>query len=444
MVNVVFVGAGSTVFVKNILGDLFLHPEVPSDVAIALYDIDPTRLEESRLVAEALNARYNSGAASIGVYHGVAERREALSGADFVINTIQVGGYRPATVADFEIPKRYGLRQTIGDTLGIGGIFRGLRTIPVMTAIADELAEAAPGALLLNYTNPMAIVTGATADYTEFDTVGLCHSVQVCVRDLLAELEMTAAAPRWTIAGINHMAWLLDVRDGATDIYPEIKRRAEEKNRRAETDPTHRHDNMVRFEIMRYFGYYVTESSEHSAEYTPFWIKARYPELIERYNIPLDEYPRRCETQIREWAEQKSTILGGGEMSHERSVEYAADIVAAVVTDRPVRIHGNVRNRGLIPNLPADAIVEVPIMVDGNGLNPAYVGELPTQCAALNRTNIHVQELTLEAARERRKERVYQAALLDPHTASELPPDRIVAMCDDLFEAHREWLPAYR
>ena len=444
MLKVVFVGAGSTVFVKNILGDLFLHPDIPSDYRIALYDIDPTRLEESRIVADALNARYNDGRATVSVHNGVEQRRDALAGADVVINAIQVGGYRPATVADFEIPKRYGLRQTIGDTLGIGGIFRGLRTIPVMTAIAEEVAAVAPGALLLNYTNPMAIVTGATVDYREFDTVGLCHSVQVCVPDLLAELEITAQQPRWTIAGINHMAWLLDVRDGQTDIYPEIKRRAADKNRLAGEDPSLRHDNMVRYELLRYFGHYVTESSEHNAEYTPFWIKARYPELIERFNIPLDEYPRRCERQIREWAEQKARVLGGDSLDHERSVEYAADIVAARLTDTPTRIHGNVRNRGLIDNLPAEAIVEVPIMVDGNGLNPVRVGALPTQCAALNQTNINVQLLTLEAAELRSKDRVYQAALLEPHTAAELPPDRIVALCDELFEAHQQWLPTYR
>jgi alpha-galactosidase len=239
------------------------------------------------------------------------------------------------------------------------------------------------------------------------------------------------------------MAWLLDVRDGDKDLYPEIKARAAERNRRAR-EGGEKHDDMVRYEIMRLFGYYVTESSEHNAEYTPFWIKSQAPDLVEQYNIPLDEYPRRCETQIADWAEQKSHILHGDGLEHERSVEYAATIVGALLQDEPARIHGNVLNRGLITNLPEDAVVEVPVLVDGNGLNPTKVGQLPTQCAALNRTNTNVHSLTIEAALERSRERVYQAALLDPHTAAELPPDRIVAMCDELFEAHREWLPEYR
>ncbi len=444
MVRIAFVGAGSTVFVKNIVGDLFVDPRVPADLSIALYDIDGVRLEESRLVVDALNGRYNDGRATVSTHHGTERRREALAGADVVINTIQVGGYRPATVADFEIPKKYGLRQTIGDTLGIGGIFRGLRTIPVVMEIAAELEEAAPRALFLNYTNPMAIVTGALLHHTPIQTVGLCHSVQVCAPDLLRDLGMEAADLRWKIAGINHMAWLLEIRDGDTDLYPEVRRRAAERNRRAIADGEV-HDDMVRYEIMRRFGYYVTESSEHNAEYTPFWIKADHPELIGRYNIPLDEYPRRCETQIADWGRQKDEILAGKALEHTRSVEYAATIVGALVNDAPARIHGNVLNRGAISNLPSEAIVEVPVLVDGNGLNPAGYGTtLPTQCAALNMTNINVQLLTIEAAATRSRDRVYQAALLDPHTAGELSPDEIVAMCDELFDAHREWLPAYR
>lgn len=443
MVKIVFVGAGSTVFVKNIVGDLFLEDTVPRDISIALYDIDGDRLEESRLVVAALNERYNQGAAGVTTYLGPARRKEALSGAAVVINTIQVGGYRPATVADFEIPRKYGLRQTIGDTLGIGGIFRGLRTIPVMMEIAAELEAVAPRALLLNYTNPMAIVTGAVQHHSSIPTVGLCHSVQVCAPSLLNDLGISAADLRWKIAGINHMAWLLEVRDGERDLYPEIRRRAAEKNRRAREGGEPHHD-MVRYEIMRHFGYYITESSEHNAEYTPFWIKSQQPELVSTFNIPLDEYPRRCETQIADWNTQKREILAGAALEHERSVEYAASIVGALVTDSPTRIHGNVINHGAIPNLPADAIVEIPIMIDGNGLNPtSYVGPLPRQCAALNMTNVNVQLMTIDAAISRRREAVYQAALLDPHTAAELSPDQIVAMCDELFEAHREWLPAY-
>lgn len=443
MIKITFIGAGSTVFVKNILGDLFLEPTVPGEIAVALYDIDAKRLEESQLVATALNERYNGGRGKVETYHDVANRRAALSGADVVINTIQVGGYKPATVADFEIPKKYGLGQTIGDTLGIGGIFRGLRTIPVVLEIAEEMAEVAPRAIFLNYTNPMAIVTGALLLHSPIETVGLCHSVQVCAPHLLRDLGIEARNLRWSIAGINHMAWLLEVRDGDKDLYPEIKAKAAELNRRAR-EGGEKHGDMVRYEIMRLFGYYVTESSEHNAEYTPFWIKSQAPELVHDYNIPLDEYPRRCERQIAEWEEQKNHILGGDGLEHERSVEYAATIVGALVEDEPARIHGNVLNRGLISNLPEEAVVELPVLVDGNGLNPTRIGKLPTQCAALNRTNINVQSLTIEAALERSRERVYQAALLDPHTAAELRPDRIVAMCDELFEAHREWMPEYR
>ncbi len=436
MIRITFAGAGSTVFVKNIVGDLFLEPAVPRELQIALYDIDPHRLEESRQVVDALNKEYNESRATIETYYGVSQRRDALAGADFVINTIQVGGYRPATVADFEIPRKYGLRQTIGDTLGIGGIFRGLRTIPVVMEMAEEISAVAPNAIFLNYTNPMAIVTGALLRYSPVKTIGLCHSVQVCAPNLIADLGIEAVDLRWRIAGINHMAWLLEIRDGRKDLYPEIKRRAIETN-----EPN---TDMIRYEIMRLFGYYVTESSEHNAEYTPFWIKNTAPELIETYNIPLDEYPRRCEKQIEDWNRQKTDIISGAALKHQRSVEYAATIVGAVAHDSPVRIHGNVLNGAIIPNLPAEAVVEVPVMVDGNGLNPVTVGVLPAQCAALNQTNINVQLLTIEAAMHQSRERVYQAALLDPHTAGELTPDQIIAMCDDLFSAHREWLPEYR
>jgi len=442
--KIVFVGAGSTVFVKNLVGDLFVTEGVPADLEIALYDIDPVRSEESRLVAEALTTNFNQGRASVKTFVGVENRSAALEGAAIVIFTVQVGGYKPATVSDFEIPKKYGIRQTIGDTLGIGGIFRGLRTIPVIDAMIEEMHHVAPNAILLNYTNPMAIVTGAALDRWPGRTVGLCHSVQVCAPHLLRDLGMEAHDLRWSIAGINHMAWLLEIRDGKRDLYPEIKRRAAEKNRAALSGDADRHPDMVRYEIMKHFGYYTTESSEHAAEYTPYWIKNSAPERIERFNIPLDEYPRRCEEQISAWEEQRVALADTGQIAHDRSVEYSADIVAAYATDLPSRIHGNVRNDGSIPNLPQDAVVEVPVMVDGNGLHRVPVEPLPPQCAALNRTNINVQLLTISAARELRRERVYQAAMLDPVTSSELPPEEIISMCDELFEAHRAYLPEYR
>lgn len=440
----VFIGAGSTVFVKNLIGDIFLSSRIPESMEIALYDIDSERLEDSRRMIDVMNQRYNHGNATITVHLGPSARREALRNADFVINAIQVGGYKPATVVDFDIPKKYGLRQTIGDTLGIGGIFRGLRTVPVVLDIASEIEQVAPGAWFLNYTNPMSIVTGAILHGTGVRTVGLCHSVQVCAPRLVDDLAIPVADLRWKIAGINHMAWLLDIRDGDIDIYPEVRHRALEKNRQAFNNPEKRHHDMVRYEVMRLFGYYLTESSEHNAEYMPYWIKTRFPELIDRFHIPLDEYLTRCETQIEQWTKQRTELMNGEIIEHERSREYAADIIGAIVDGTPTRIHGNIVNDGLITNLPDDAIVEIPCLVDSNGVQGVRVGSLPPQLAALNQTNINVHALTIEAALSKRRDHVYHAALLDPHTAAELPPDQIIAMCDELFTAHEEWLPEYR
>ncbi len=429
--KITFLGAGSTVFSKNVLGDVFLTPAL-SDCEIALYDIDCDRLRESYLIIDLLNKKYNGGRAKIKKYIGEGERREALRGADFAINAIQVGGWEPSTRIDFEIPKKYGLRQTIGDTLGIGGIFRGLRTIRVMRDFAADMEEVCPDVLFLNYTNPMAILSGYMQRYTGVKTVGLCHSVQVCTSTLFKNLGMDhGSIGSELIAGINHMAWLLEVRDKAgRDLYPEIKRRAAEKNR------CEKHDDMVRFDYIEKLGYYCTESSEHNAEYNPFYIKSKYPELIERFNIPLDEYPRRCINQIEGWQKQKQELLNGGDIIHERSREYASHIMEAIVTNTPYKIGGNVLNRGLIENLPADACVEVPCLVDGGGVNPTRVGKLPPQLAAMNMTNINPQLLTVEAAVTGKREHIYHAAMLDPHTAAELSADDIVAMCDELYEAH--------
>ncbi len=444
MHKITFIGAGSTIFAKNILGDVMLTDAL-RDSRFALYDIDGKRLADSRRMLEALNSNINGVRGEITVHHGVDARREALRGADFVVNAIQVGGYKPSTVIDFEIPRRYGLLQTIGDTSGIGGIFRGLRTIPVMMDIAREMEEVCPDALMLNYTNPMSIVTGAMLKGSAVQTVGLCHSVQICADRLLKNLDMDGAVKdlRWKIAGINHMAWLLEIRDGAVDLYPEIKRRAAEANRNARLPGGKKHNDMVRYEIMRHFGYYVTESSEHNAEYTPYWIKQRYPDLVGKFNIPLDEYPRRCETQIAEWEQRQAEIVDNAALSHTMSYEYGAHIMNAVATNVPYRMHGNILNTGLIPNLPASAVVEVPCLVDGNGVQGVYAGELPEQCAALNRTNINVHLMTIEAALTGKRDALYQAAFLDPHAAAELPLDDIRALCDDLIEAHGRYLPEF-
>lgn len=435
MVKITFIGAGSTIFAKNILGDAMLTPSL-YDAEIALYDINETRLKESEIMLNTINKNSNEGRASITAY---PDRKEALRGANFVVNAIQVGGYQPSTVIDFEIPQKYGLEQTIGDTMGIGGIFRALRTFPVMLEFAKEMEEVCPDAWLLNYTNPMAMLTMGILKGTKIKTVGLCHSVQVCVPDLFNYLGIDEKENlddfQWKIAGINHMAWLLEINKNGEDFYPTIKKLAAEK-----ADP---HHDSVRFELMKRFDYYVTESSEHNAEYHPYFIKNKYPELIERFGIPLNEYLRRCEQQIIDWELQRDEIVENGDLTHTRSKEYASYIMDAIVTGNPTMIAGNVLNKGLITNLPEGACVEVPCLVDKNGVQPTYVGELPTQLAALNRTNINVQELVVEPALTLDRSKIYQPAFLDPHTNSELSMDDIVAMVDELIEAHGDYLPEY-
>ena len=382
-----------------------------------------------------------NGYGKIECYLGVENRKDALRGANFVVNAIQVGLYDPCTIIDFEVPKKFGLRQTIGDTLGIGGIMRALRTIPVMEDFARDMAEVCPDALFLNYTNPMAMLTGYMLRYTPIKTIGLCHSVQVCSETLLNELGMEdrLEGRRELIAGINHMGWLLEIKDkNGVDLYPEIKSRIGEKL----ADPEFK--DKVRLDYIRHFGYYCTESSEHNAEYNPFYIKSKYPELIERYNIPLDEYPRRCIRQIEGWKKEYAEMLQNGVKEHERSREYASHIMEAIVTNTPYEIGGNVLNTGrLISNLPDEACVEVPCLVNGHGVQPCRVGALPVQLAAMNMTNINPQLITIEAARTRKRDHIYQAAMLEPRTASELDIDTIKKMVDDLIEAHGDYLPKY-
>jgi len=433
MVKITFMGAGSTVFAKNVLGDCMVTPAL-RNAHYALFDIDPVRLQDSKNMLDNIN-KNTGGHATIVAY---TDRIEALRGANFVINAIQVGGYEPCTVTDFEIPKKYGLRQTIADTLGIGGIFRALRTIPVMDDFAEDMSKVCPDALFLNYTNPMGMLTGAMLRYTDIKTVGLCHSVQACAPTLYKNvgLEYDPARVSYKIAGINHMGWLLDIREDGKDMYPEIKRRAKELNGQ--------YPDKVRMHIMEQFGHYVTESSEHNAEYMPYFIKDKYPELIDRFEIPLDEYPRRCIKQIADWEKMREQLVNDDNLSHERTHEYASYIMEAVVSNGLYKFGGNVLNNGIITNLPAEACVEVACIADGNGITPTYVGALPEQLAALNRTNINVQLLAIEAAVTRKKENIYYAAMMDPHTSAELSIDQIKAMCDDLIEAHGDWLPKYR
>ena len=432
--KVTFMGAGSTVFSKNVLGDTMLC-DAFHDVEIALYDIDEERLNESYLLISKINEQINEGRATVKKYLGVEERKDALRGADFVINAIQVGLYDPCTIIDFEIPKKYGLRQTIGDTLGIGGIFRALRTIHVLKGFAKDIEEVCPNAWLLNYTNPMAMLTGYMLRHTKVKTVGLCHSVQTCTQDLLRGLGMDdkMEGRHEKIAGINHMAWLLEIKDkNGCDLYPEIKERAKKKN------AEEKHGDMVRYDYIDKLGYYCTESSEHNSEYNPFYIKPGRNDLIEKFNIPLDEYPRRCVNQIAGWQKQYEELMSGGKIEHTRSREYASHIMEAIYTNKPYKIGGNVLNRGVITNLPYDACVEVPCLVDGEGIHPTFVGELPLQLAAMNSSNIYAQMLTIEAAHTMDKKKIYQAAMMDPHTGAELSTDEIVALCDELFEAHEK------
>jgi len=430
--KITFMGAGSTVFVKNVLGDCMMC-DVLKEAEFALYDIDSGRLEDSRITVEYLSKVLTGGKAKVTTFLGVENRKEALRGADFVVDAIQVGGYEPCTVIDFEIPKKYGLRQTIADTLGIGGIFRALRTIPVLRDFARDMEEVCPNAWFLNYTNPMAMLTGYMQRYTGVNTVGLCHSVQVCSSRLLKSLGMEEYVGNTIekIAGINHMAWLLELTDKAgNDLYPEIRRRAKEKN------ATEKHDDMVRFDYIDKLGFYCTESSEHNAEYNPFYLKQGRDDLVEKFNIPLDEYPRRCVKQIAGWVARREKILAGEDLELVRSREYGSRIMEAMVTNTPYKIGGNVLNNGLITNLPREACVEVPCMVDANGVTPTFVGELPLQLAAMNASNIYPQLLTIEAAHTGKRDLIYQAAMMDPVTGAQLSTDEIVSMCNDLIEAH--------
>lgn len=434
--KVAIIGAGSTVFMRNIVRDLLQQPALIS-THIALQDIDSKRLQESQLVAKQIISALKVPA----TVSASMERREVLQGADVVITMFQVGGYKPSTVVDFDIPKKYGLRQTIADTLGIGGIMRGLRTVPVLVDIARDMRELCPNALLMNYVNPMAILSLAVQRMVpEIQYVGLCHSVQGTAEELAHDLGVEPANLVYTCAGINHMAFYNQftqlLPDGSTeDLYPRLKALAA-----AGKVPD---GNRVRYEILRKFGYFVTESSEHFAEYSPWFIKRDRPDLIEKFNIPLDEYPRRCEKQMADWAAELQRIETEHDIEIKQSREYAASIINSLATGEPSVIYGNVLNKGLIDNLPADCAVEVACLVDRNGVQPVKFGPVQPQLAALMRTNINVQQLTVEALMAEDPEYIYHAAYLDPHTSAELDLDQIHDLVDDLRRAHGDWLPKF-
>jgi alpha-galactosidase len=468
--KITFIGAGSTVFAKNLLGDILSYPEL-AEATITLMDIDPERLRTTQVVAErtaqALSARPKIEA--------TLDRRLALDGADYVIAMFQIGGYKPGTVIDFELPKTYGLRQTIADTLGIGGIFRALRTIPVFLEITKEMEDLCPQATLLNYVNPMAMNTWAVLRSSAIQTVGLCHSVQGTAEQIARDIGVSIDEINYICAGINHMAFYLRFERktpaGIQDLYPLIRQVVAEGR-----VPDW---NRVRYEMLMRLGYFVTESSEHFAEYTPYFIKRDRPDLVEKFNVPLDEYITRCEVQLAGWEFMQHKIdhpsATRDELRHMmqekaqanpyltpefiewtlraaeefesgkivRSHEYGSGIIHAIETGEPRVVYGNVRNHGLIDNLPQGCCVEVPVLVDKNGLQPVKVGALPPQLAAMMQTNINVQSLTVEAALTRKKEHIYHAAMLDPHTAAELDLEQIWSLVDDLIAAHEGWLPEY-
>ena len=462
MVKIAFIGAGSTVFAKNLMGDILGFPEF-ADSTFALMDIDPKRLETSVEVAHTVNAALGTHA----TIEATTNRRQALKDADYVICMIQVGGYKPATVTDFEIPKKYGLRQTIGDTLGIGGIMRALRTIPVLVDIARDMEELCPDALFLNYVNPMAMNQWAVNKATGINTVGLCHSVPHTAHELANDIDVPYEDINYLVAGINHLAFYLKFENKHTgeDLYPKIQQVLDE-GRAPDW-------NLTRYELFKRVGYFVTESSEHLSEYMPWFIKKERPDLIEEFNIPLDEYLARCEAQIAGWkmaqeardkgeAPSEATIreaLSGINLMPrmvegtihtimnydkvERSVEYGSLIIHSMHTDTTRRVYGNVPNKGIITNLPDDCTVEVPCLVDKNGIQPTKIGDIPPQLSALMQTNINVQALTVEAALTGKREHIYHAAMLDPHTAAELSLDQIWKMVDELIDAHGDLLPAY-
>jgi len=427
--KITFIGAGSTVFAKNLIGDILSFPEL-ADSAICLFDIDKERLKTSAVVAGRIAQTLRASA----TVEATTDRARAFDGASYAINMIQVGGYRPCTITDFEIPKRYGLRQTIADTLGIGGIMRALRTIPVLIDMCKDMERLCPQVVHLNYVNPMAMNCWALNEAAKVRTVGLCHSVQHTASELAHDIGVPVEEINYVVAGINHLAFYLKFERNGQDLYPEIRRVVEEGR---VTD-----DNRVRYDLFTRLGYFVTESSEHFSEYGPWFIKRGREDLIKKFNIPLDEYPRRCESQLAEWEKQRADLERSDRpLEIRRSVEFGSLIIHSLETGIPRVVYGNVANQNLIENLPAGCCVEVPCVVDKNGVQPVRIGRIPSHLAALMQTNINVQALTVEAVLQQNPERIYQAAMLDPHTAAELDLDQIWAVVDDLLAAHGEWIP---
>jgi alpha-galactosidase len=429
--KITFIGAGSTVFAKKLLVDILSFPEL-ADSQLCLFDVDPERLQTSEIVA-------NRIAQTLRVSPGIettTDRARAFDGASYAINMIQVGGYRPCTVTDFEVPKKYGLQQTIGDTLGIGGIMRALRTTPVLIEMCQEMERRCPDVVHLNYVNPMAINCWALARATRIRTIGLCHSVQNTAEELATDIGVPLEEINYLVAGINHLAFYLKFERNGEDLYPLIYKVIEENR-----VPS---GNRVRYDMLRRLGYFVTESSEHFSEYVPWYIKRARPDLIERYDIPLDEYPRRCEIQIGEWKYlRKSLEMPDSPLEMERSVEYGSDIIHSLETGLPRVVYANLENSNLITNLPTGCCVEVPCLVDKSGIQPTHIGAIPPHLAALMQSNINVQALIVEAILTGNRQHIYHAAMLDPHTGAELDLDQIWQLVDELITQHAEWIPSH-
>jgi alpha-galactosidase len=424
--RITLIGAGSVEFTRILLADLSAFPEL-AEATIVLHDINPERLTTAEQIATAANA-------TAGAHFNIEahlDRRAALEGADFVINEIQVGGF-DATLRDFEIPKRYGLRQTIADTLGVGGVFRALRTIPVVLDIADDMDQLCPEATLLNYTNPMAMLCWAVwASGRDTRVVGLCHSVQNTHEQLAEIIGVPEPEIDYLTAGINHQAWVLRFARGDENLYPLL-------DEAIARDP----DGLarrVRVELYRQFGHFPTESSEHSAEYLPWFMS--HDDQLERYRIPVDEYIRRSQDNLREYEEIKRMLAAGEPLPLLHEGELAPRYVHAMVTGATRIEYGNVRNDGLITNLPDGCCVEVPCRIDAQGVHPIAVGALPPQCAALNRTMVNVADLTVSAVLEGRRDHVYQAVLLDPNAGATLTIAQVHDMVDELIEAHGDLMP---
>ena len=437
LAKVAFIGAGSTVFARNLLNDLLGYEDLRDCLEFRLHDIDLQRLATSEIVARKLVDGYGAAAQ----VSASTDLRTVLDGADYVITMFQVGGFEPATVLDFDLPEQYGLEQTIADTIGIGGIMRGLRTVPVLVEVGRTMSELCADAVLLNYANPMAINMWGLAELCEVDAYGLCHSVPITAQHLASDLGLPVEELDYLVAGINHMAFFLRLEHKGRDLYPELKKLHIDPASAPKRSEWQLPD-AVRYEMLRRLDYFVTESSEHFAEYTPYFLKRGRPDLIERFEIPVREYVRRCENQIAEWDELRARLEAGAElMELPKSDEFAPQIIHSLETGKEREVYVNVPNHGLIDNLPTGCIVEVPATVDGKTITPSVIGKLPPQLAALMGTNIAPQQLTVEALKTGHRDHIYHAAMLDPHTAAELDLEQIWSLVDALIEGHGEFIP---